>query len=232
MKPLFLFRLILDLLAVSLMLAAFAYNWFGNAAHEIIGTLMFVLLISHNVFNRRWYGVVAKGWREPRSIFSKSITLCLLVMMVGLLITSVIISQTVFDFLSLRSTFTVRQVHALIAYLILLIVALHVGLQWSMIMQVIAQVVRVNTNTRILSLALRSLALLIAIYGVHSLFVIEIGPKLRMETTFGFWDFEAAAFEFILRHAAVIAFCAMIAHYGLKLLNRYKRDRRVPGITE
>ena len=232
MKPLFLFRLILDLLAVSLMLAAFAYNWFGNVAHEIIGTVMFVLLISHNVFNRRWYGVVAKGWREPRSIFSKTITLCLLVMMVGLLITSVIISQTVFDFLSLRSSFTVRQVHALVAYLILLIAALHVGLQWSMIMRVVGQALQAKMDTRIQTVTLRGLAFLIAIYGIHSLFVIDIGPKLRMETTFGFWNFEVAAVEFIVRHAAIIALCAMIVHYSLRLLNHYKIDRRGPRITD
>ncbi|ARM91951.1 hypothetical protein RHEC894_PD00447 (plasmid) [Rhizobium sp. CIAT894] len=232
MKPLFLFRLILDLLTVSLLLAAFAYDWFGNAAHEIIGTLMFVLLISHNIFNRRWYGVVANGWQEPRSVFSKTITLCLLVMMVGLLATSVIISQTVFDFLALRSSFTARQIHALIAYLVLLIAALHLGLQWSMIMRVIGQALQVETNTRIPTATLRGLAFLIALYGFQSLFVIDIGPKLRLETTFSFWDFEAAAVEFILRHAAIIALCVMIVHYSLRLLSFYRRYRRAPGITE
>ncbi|AGB73128.1 MULTISPECIES: DUF4405 domain-containing protein [Rhizobium] len=232
MKPLFLFRSILDILAIGLLLAAFAYDWFGNRVHEIIGTLMFGLLISHNVFNRRWYGMVAKGWREPRAVFSKTITLCLMVMMVGLFVTSVIISQAVFDFLSLRSSSTTRQVHALIAYLVLLMAALHVGLQWSMIMRVIGQVLRVKVETRIKTVALRGLAFLIAIYGVHSLFVIDIGPKLRMETTFNFWDFEAAAAEFILRHAAIIALCAMIAHYSLKLLSLHKRDRRSPATTK
>ena len=46
MRPLFLFRLFLDFLAVSLLLIAFAYNGTGNLAHEIAGTLMFLLLIA------------------------------------------------------------------------------------------------------------------------------------------------------------------------------------------
>ncbi|AIC29788.1 hypothetical protein IE4771_PB00053 (plasmid) [Rhizobium etli bv. mimosae str. IE4771] len=228
MKPLFFLRLILDLIAVSLLVAAFAYNWFGNAAHEIIGTSMFVLLISHNFFNRRWYGVVAKGWREPRTVFSKTMTLCLLVAMMGLFITSVIISQTIFDFLSVRSSFTARQMHTLFAYLVLLIAALHVGLQWAMIMRVVRQAFRMTTDLGVQVVALRVLALLIAIYGVHSLFVIDITSKLLMETTFSFWDFEAAAIEFILRHAAIIALCASVAHYGLRLLDSYKKHRRSP----
>lgn len=187
---------------------------------------MFVLLISHNIFNRRWYGVVTKGWREPRSIFSKTITLSLLMTMVGLLITSIIISQTVFDFLSLRSSFTARQIHTLIAYLVLLIVAFHVGLQGSMIMRVVKQALRMTTDSGVQVVVLRGLALLIAIYGVHSLFVIDIRSKLLMQTTFSFWDFEAAAIEFILRHAAIIALCAIIARYSVKLLDSYKRHRR------
>ena len=227
MSRFFLFRLVLDLLAVSLLLTAFAYDLFGNAAHEIIGTCMFALLISHNVFNRRWYGTLSKGWREPRSIFSKTITLCLLMTMLGLLVTSIIISQTVFDFLPVRSNFTVRQVHALVAYLVLFIAALHMGLQWSMIMRIVRQALGKTDATMVQALALRGLALVIAAYGVHSLFAIDIRSKILMQTTFSFWDFEAAAIEFILRHLAIVALCATIAHYSLKLLNALTNRRYV-----
>ena len=74
-RPLFLFRLFLDFLAVGLLLAALAYDWLGNAAHEVIGTVLFLLLIAHGIFNRRWYGTIAKGWREPRRAVAKTITL-------------------------------------------------------------------------------------------------------------------------------------------------------------
>ena len=46
MTPLFLFRLFLDLAAVSLLLAAMGYYWSGNALHEIMGTAMFLLLVA------------------------------------------------------------------------------------------------------------------------------------------------------------------------------------------
>ena len=78
MRPLFLFRLFLDFLAVGLLLAALAYDWLGNAAHEVIGTVLFLRLIAHGIFNRRWYGTIAKGWRESRRAVAKTITLSLL----------------------------------------------------------------------------------------------------------------------------------------------------------
>ena len=134
MSRLFLFRLGLDFLAVSLLLAAYAYNWLGNAAHEVIGTVLFGLLITHNVFNRRWYGTIAKRRRDARGAIAKAINLSLLAAMLSLLVTSVIISQTVFSFLPIASSVTARQAHTLAAYGALLIVALHLGLQWSMIM--------------------------------------------------------------------------------------------------
>jgi hypothetical protein len=92
-KPLFLLRLSLVFFAAGLLLAALAYDWLGNAAHEIIGTGMFALLISHNILNRRWYGAITKGWREPSGIIAKTINLLLLIVMLILLVTSVIISQ-------------------------------------------------------------------------------------------------------------------------------------------
>ena len=142
MRPLFLFRLFLDFLAVGLLLAALAYDWLGNAAHEVIGTVLFLLLIAHGIFNRRWYGTIAKGWREPRRAVAKTITLSLLMTMLALVVTSVIISQAVFSFLPLTSTPTSRQIHTLVAYLVLLAVGAHLGLHGPMIMGYRAQMVR------------------------------------------------------------------------------------------
>ena len=90
--------------------------------------------------------------------------------MLSLLVTSVIISQTVFSFLPVGTSFTARQAHTVAAYGALLIVALHLGLQWSMIMGLVRGRLGFKANNR---LACRGfferLALGIAAYGVHSL---------------------------------------------------------------
>jgi hypothetical protein len=216
LKPLFFLRLILDFLAAGFLLAALAYDWLGNAVHEIIGTGMFLLLISHNIFNRRWYGMITKGWREPRSFITKMINLPLLVTMLSLLVTSVIISQTVFSFLPLTSTFTVRQIHALTAYLALLIAAIHLGLHWSMIMDVVRGRFGITTKSRLRTFVLRTAAIVIAACGVRSLFVVNIGPKLFMQTSLEFWDFQKATLAFFLHHTAIIGLGVFLAHYGLR----------------
>lgn len=223
MKPLFLFRLILDAVAAGILLAAFAYNGLGNLAHEIIGTVMFALLISHNIFNRRWYRTIANGRWEARSILSKAITLSLLISMLSLLVTSLIISQAVFSFLPLTSTFTARQIHTLVAYVALLIAALHLGLHWSLLMNVVRAGLGIRTRNRLRTIVLRVLALVIAVYGVECLIALNIGSKLLMQVSMGFGDFQMPTSELLVRHLSVIGLCVAAGHYGLEMVSRQRR---------
>lgn len=223
MRPLFLFRLVLDFLAVSLLLAALAYNWLDNATHEIIGTAMFLLLVAHNIFNRRWYGTITKARREARGMITrgmitKVINFSLLLTMLTLLITGMIISQTVFSFLPLASNFTARQVHTLVAYLALLIAAVHLGLHWSLIMDVVRGRLGITTPSSRRTYVLRALAVIIAAYGVHSLFAVNAGSKLFMQVTMEFWDFQNSTPAFFVHHFAIVGLGASVAHYALRLI--------------
>jgi hypothetical protein len=219
-RPLFLFRLFLDFMAACLLLAALAYDWLGNTAHEVIGTVMFLLLIAHGIFNRRWYGTIAKGWREPRRAVAKTITLSLLMTMLVLVVTSVIISQAVFSFLPLTSTPTSRQIHTSVAYLVLLSVGTHLGLHWSKIMGIVRRWFGVTGNSKLRTFVLRAAAAVIAAYGIHSLHVVDVMSKLFMRMTLEFWDFETSTPAFFLHHVAIVGLCALLSYCLVKLLPR------------
>jgi hypothetical protein len=221
---LFLFRLIFDLLAVSLFLVALAYDWLGNAAHEIVGTALFLLLISHNIFNRRWYGMITRAWRNPRLAVNRTITLSLLAAMLVLLVTSVVISQTVFSFLPLTSTFSARQIHASVAYLTLLAVGAHLGLHWSMLVGLVRSKIGEPTSRKHVTLVLRIAAVGIATFGIHSLSAVNAGSKLFMEMSFEYWDFETATLVFFLHLIAIVGLCAFVVHYLLKFVGLLKRS--------
>ena len=92
-------------MAGGLLLAALGYDWLGNVAHEIFGTAMFLLLITHNTFNRRWYGSAVESVRDARGWLNTASIFALLVTMLTLLVTSLMISRTVFSFLPLSSSF-------------------------------------------------------------------------------------------------------------------------------
>jgi Domain of unknown function (DUF4405) len=183
LSPIFLTRLGLDLIAAGLLLFAFSYWWLGNVAHELAGTAMFLLVIGHNVFNRRWYSTIPKVRREARSLFNIAVTFLLLVAMLALLLTSVLISNALSGIMSAYGGFTARQIHTLAAYWVLVIVSVHLGLRWPMIMGAARKLTGISQPSALRALALRVIAVVIAIHGVWSSFALALGTKLSMQMT-------------------------------------------------
>ena len=70
----------------------------------------FLLLVVHNVFHRRWFATLGGGPRARRGRFNIALTFVLLAGMLGLLGTSLVISETLFAGLRLDDDFTARQI--------------------------------------------------------------------------------------------------------------------------
>ncbi|KQS71426.1 hypothetical protein ASG39_21550 [Rhizobium sp. Leaf371] len=220
-------RLLMNLTAGSLLLAALAYDWLGNLAHELIGTAMFGLLIAHNTFNRRWYGsATRKGGRDLRGWLNIATIATLATAMLILLITSIIISRSLFSALPIVSTFGARLLHAQAAYWALVIVAIHVGMRWSMIMTSMRNWLRLGSPNAGRTWVLRIVALSIAAYGVHSWMTVGTGSRLLAEMTMNFWNFEKAALRFFLHQGAVVGLLISVAHYTTVWLQRPNRPKQ------
>lgn len=55
------FRRIVDICMTILLLCLMAYQITGAVLHEWIGMAMTLLVIVHQILNRRWYGALLKG---------------------------------------------------------------------------------------------------------------------------------------------------------------------------
>jgi Domain of unknown function (DUF4405) len=221
---------VLDFTAAGLLLAALAYWWLDNTAHELIGTSMFLLVIVHNVFNRWWYGTITRGRRAPRGLITTVLNLSLLTVMLVLLITSLMISRDMFGFLSLGGGFTVREIHKLASYWALVIMSIHLGLHWSMVMGVLRGAIGTTKTSAVRTTALRVIAVAIATHGVHSSFEMTIGSKLVLHPTLDMWDFEASTLGFFVHYASIVGLYVFFAHYTMTWLQWRRRgqDLRQP----
>jgi hypothetical protein len=222
MNKTYLLRLLLDALAAGLLLAALAYYWLDNTAHELIGTGFFLLLIVHNAFNRRWYGAIRKA-RAPRTVADVVLTLSLLAAVLVLLVTSLMISRTVFSFLQLGGGFSARQVHLFAAYWSLAFVAIHLGLRWQRVMNAVRSGLRISGKSPLRTAALRVAAAAIAACGLKSSFVMGVGTKLSLQMSLDGWDFETSAPGFFLNWAAVAGLYIFVAHYTMMGLQKFQR---------
>ncbi|WP_454622063.1 DUF4405 domain-containing protein [Bradyrhizobium cenepequi] len=226
MSSVFLWRLLADLVAAGLLVFGLSYWWLGNTAHELAGTAMFLLLIAHNVLNRRFYGMIARTRREARGLFNVAVTLALIVAMAALLVTSVLISNTLSGFMSPFGGFTARQIHTLAAYWVLVIVAVHLGLRWPVIMGVARNLFGIAKPNAVRAWALRLVAVAIAVHGVWSSFALAIGTKLTMQMTLDWWNFEEFVAGFFVHCVAIAGLYICLTYYAMKWLQARKRGTR------
>lgn len=209
-------RLVFDGLAAVLLLLCLAYWWLGNLTHELFGTALFALLIRHNIQNRRWYAMLGKGPRNAPRTVATILNLALAAVMLFLLITSLAISRSVFAFLPIPDNFTMRELHWFIAYWVLVIVGMHLGLHWERVMTITRNALNLRPSQWRVR-ALRLLALVLSAWGVYAVSLMDLGTKLTFGYSLSMWDFNNDALMFFLHWFAIIALIATATHFALKL---------------
>lgn len=216
-------RIVLDIIAVGLFVAALAYWWLDNLSHEVIGTIFFALLIAHNVFNRRWYGTARRGRYDPPRALNTVVIACMAGSMLVLLSTSILISQDVFAALALDGAFALRAAHMFTAYWALVLLAVHLGTRWPVVMNVARQSLGIRTTNPLRTWALRAVAALVAVKGVLATVEMGLGTKLRLQYALDMWDFKESTLGFFVNYLSIIGLYAALTHCGLSLLREHKR---------
>lgn len=222
LNPALLTRLVFDLTAACLLLFAMAYYWQGNAAHEIAGTALFLMLITHNVFNRRRYAAFVQRRGGLRQMIDMVTIALLAIAMLALLVTSFMISETAFGFLLPRGDFNARRVHVLAAYWAMVMVSIHLGMRWPVILAVVRRLLRIDSPSPTRTLVLRTLAVCLAVQGVFSSFALSMGTQLSMQITLDWWNFEESVIGFFL-HCIAVAGLYIALTYGVTGLLERKR---------
>ncbi len=205
-----------------LMLIAMAYYITGNMIHEVIGVVVLLLFIIHNFLNRRWYKAILMGTHNIRRILQIGINLLFLVIMVLMMISAVLISNDLFPFIPINNDMMLRQIHVQTAYWGFIIMAVHIGLSWGMIINSIRRMTGITATSPIRTIALRILAVLIVAYGVHSSFEGEMGSKLFIYNPFG-WFNNDSTIKFLIDHLSIMGIYVCGTHYALKFIHKQEK---------
>ena len=213
-------RLLLDFLAVALIIACLAYWWLDNLSHELFGAALLALVIVHNVFNRRWYGGVAKRKMDRPRFINLVTIVCLAIGMTIMLVTSLLVSRDLFPFTALSGAFAVREIHMFAGYWVLLIIAVHLGTRWSVVMNVFRSTFGMQQSNVVRPWVARILTLVVVVWGVRSFSEMAFGSKLMLTYSLDMWDFSESTFGFFLNYGSIVGLYASATHYGLILIRR------------
>jgi hypothetical protein len=215
-----LIKLVNDLVMTILMVVVMAYHITGNTIHELIGGIVVVLFIVHNILNRRWYKVIFKGKLNIQRILKISVNLLFLVSMLVVILTSIPISREILPYIRLEDDTIFRQIHVLTGYWGFILMAIHIGVSWGTIINAMKKMTGITQRNRIRTIALRVIAVLIVVYGVQTSFERELGTKLIVYYPFGFWNNNESIIQFLIDYLSIIGIYIGGTHYVLKFVHK------------
>lgn len=221
------FKIVIDLLLTAALLLLMPYELVGEAAHEWIGVGMFVTLIIHHILNRKWTGHIGRGKYTPVRIM-QTILVCLLVISIlGSMLSGIILSRHVFDFINIRGISALAgRVHMTCAYWGFVLMSLHLGIHWRMIMSAAGKQSSKSGKGQIWhirSWILRILGAAAALYGAYALAKRNIASYLFFQVHFVFFDYSEPVIFYILDYAAAMGMMIFVGYYlnkGLQSIYR------------
>ena len=206
-------RLALAVGASLCLLLALAYWWQTNLVHELAGLAMFALVGRHVYLNRISLLNMFRGRSGEKGWVVSGLHLAFIANMLVLLATSLAISQSAFAWLPIPETVTVRDLHWVAAYWLVMTVGVHVGLHWSRVMAMTRSILRISGESTLRAWLLRILAAALAVFGIWSCGVLNLITKLTWNYSLDFWDFTASVAPFFMHWTGVLMLPAIVTYY-------------------
>lgn len=214
-----------DIGMTAALLFLMTYEMIGQAFHEWLGIGMFLLFVIHHILNRRWFGVLLKGKYTPFRIWQTVLVVSVLLSMLGSMVSGVIISRSVLSFLPIHGASAFgRKLHMLSAYWGFVLMSLHLGLHWNMMLGAAGKAGKGTSGVRIC--ILRIAAALAAGYGMYAFVKRDIGNYMLLKVHFVFFDYDEPLFFFLLDYIAVMGLFIFIGHYLAGFLRQHGRKKK------
>lgn len=208
-----------DAAMTALLLLLMAYSLIGVQAHEWLGVGMVLLFIIHHILNRKWTRSVMRGRYPAVRIVQTVLVFCVLLSMVGSMVSGVILSRYALSSLPISGgRFFARTLHMLSAYWGFVCMSLHLGFHWNIMLRLAGRNMQTKSAPR--TWLLRGLGILIAAYGIYAFVKRDIGSYMLLKTQFVFFDFEEPLGLFLLDYVGAMGLFVWIGHYGTKGLKR------------
>lgn len=210
-------KITVDMIMTVLLLLVMAYMVTGEQVHEWLGMGMFLLFFVHNWLNRNWYRGLWRGKYNGLRVLSTAVNIALVVTMLLLMYSSIILSNYALRFLNIHGSMSLaRNVHLAGSYWAILLMSVHLGLHWGMLMHVFQKMVSGRKQT----LILRFLTFAVAAYGAWAFWKNNLLSYMLLQNLFVFFDYEQPAVLFFSEYAAMMELWACLAYYLSKLIKR------------
>lgn len=217
------YRIILDIIMTLLFIILMGYYVTDNIVHEVLGTITFVLFIIHNILNIKWYKSIFKGKHNFQRTFHIVINLLLFIAMLGIMISGIMISSDVFDFLNIKTTMFGRSLHMISVSWGFVLMAIHVGLHITGIMNKLNTKMKNSTFEYVYYFIL----LLLIGFGIYSFISLKLWEEMFLLVDFKFFDYEQSTILFYLKYIAILLSISLVIYIILSLIKIINNKKKI-----
>ena len=231
MKPKAVMKLAVDVFMTLALLFLMGYQFWGEAPHEWVGAGMFLLFVAHHLLNGRWHKTLFKGKYSALRTVTLCVDLLLLLAMLAQMYSGIVMSRYVFAFLPGTGGMSLaRRLHILGAYWGFLLMSVHLGLHWNMILGMLRKALKIKSKTKSPSMIAFAAGLTISGYGIWVFISRGFPICLFLKSEFVFLDYSEPKIFFYMDYLALMGLCIFIAHYSTKLMEQLQKRRSHNGI--
>lgn len=228
MKPKAIIKLAVDIFMTLALLFLMGYHLWGEVLHEWVGAGMLILFIAHHILNGNWHKALFKGKYNAIRVVTLVTDFFVLVSMLAQMYSGIVMSRHVFAFLPTPGGMALaRRIHILGAYWGFLLMGLHLGLHWNMILGMIRKAAGIKSSSKIRSIIACITGLVIAGYGVWVFISRDFLTYLLLKTEFVFLDYSEPIILFYVDYIALMGLCIFVAHYIVKLCRKLQSRKAV-----
>lgn len=193
-----------------------AYSLIGETFHEITGTLMLLLFLTHTWQHRRWWKAVPRGRYTPYRTLLTALDLILLVLMLAQPLSGIAMSHHLYTFLPFGGVAaTAREIHLLLGYWSFVLMSFHLGLHMDVMLPAALRGKK----------AVRLTVLGISLYGIYAFIHRELPAYMFRQTMFAFFDFVEPLLFFLLDYLAIMVLFATLGHGVGRLVKQLSKQK-------
>lgn len=224
MKPKAVIKLAVDIVMTLALFFLMGYHFWGEVLHEWVGAGILLLFISHHILNGHWHKTLFNGKYNVLRILTLCIDLLVLLAMLAQMYSGIVMSRHILDFLPINGSMSIaRRLHILGAYWGFLLMSLHLGLHWNMILGMFRKAVGIKSKAKTRSIIAFVVGLAIAGYGIWVFFSRDFPTYLFLKSEFVFLDYSESKVLFYIDYLALMGLCIFISHYSTKLIRKFKK---------
>lgn len=208
-------KIIVDILMFILILLEFSRIYTGALIHEIMGIILLILVIIHLILNKNYIVNILKTKYKLNNVLMLVINALLICSFLLTIVFGILSSQETLTFLNIHNL-TIVKLHKIFGNISLIIVAMHLGINFNAMFGKITKLIKNNIVNYILGIIIIAL-------GIYSSIKVDFIKHVIGE--YGFSIKEGNIIINILEYLSIVMMITIIINFIYKRIGEKKNER-------